>query len=203
MAMAVPPWPLASDLCLAHLQGKRRFERALPCKTQVSRTMFVLPCRRCRWYLNAGVSGWEQNFAKVMANIYFFLLLQRLGECLGKGAFGSVYKAFNWGNGEAVAVKQIKLADLPKSELRMIESEIDLLKNLHHDNIVKYIGFVKSDDCLNIILEYCENGSLHSICKAYGKFPENLVGVYMTQVLQGLQYLHEQGVIHRDIKTTH
>ncbi|KAK3327840.1 putative SEPH-like protein [Cercophora scortea] len=82
----------------------------------------------------------------------------------------------------------------------MIEAEIDLLKNLHHDNIVKYIGFVKSVDCLNIILEYCENGSLHSICKAYGKFPENLVGVYMTQVLQGLQYLHDQGVIHRDIK---
>ncbi|CAK7565925.1 MAG: Protein kinase of the Mitotic Exit Network [Sporothrix epigloea] len=127
-------------------------------------------------------------------------LKQRLGDCIGKGAFGSVYKAFNWGTGEAVAVKQIKLTDLPKSELRMIEAEIDLLKNLHHDNIVKYIGFVKSVDCLNIILEYCENGSLHSICKAYGKFPENLVGVYMTQVLQGLQYLHDQGVIHRDIK---
>ncbi|KAE8453022.1 hypothetical protein EG329_012209 [Mollisiaceae sp. DMI_Dod_QoI] len=124
----------------------------------------------------------------------------RLGECLGKGAFGSVYKAFNWGTGEAVAVKQIKLGDLPKSELRNIEAEIDLLKNLNHDNIVKYLGFVKSSDCLNIILEYCENGSLHSICKSYGKFPENLVGVYMGQILLGLQYLHDQGVIHRDIK---
>ncbi|RFU77239.1 ste ste11 cdc15 kinase [Trichoderma arundinaceum] len=124
----------------------------------------------------------------------------RLGECIGKGAFGSVYKAFNWGTGEAVAIKQIKLTDVPKSELRMIESEIDLLKNLFHDNIVKYIGFVKTAECLNIILEYCENGSLHSICREYGKFPENLVGVYTTQVLQGLHYLHDQGVIHRDIK---
>lgn len=50
--------------------------------------------------------------------------LQRLGDCIGKGAFGSVYKAFNWGTGEAVAVKQIKLGDLPKSELRMIEVHI-------------------------------------------------------------------------------
>lgn len=35
----------------------------------------------------------------------------------------------------------------------LLQAEIDLLKNLHHDNIVKYIGFVKSQDCLNIILE--------------------------------------------------
>ena len=48
-------------------------------------------------------------------------MLQRLGECLGKGAFGAVYKAIHWGTGEAVAVKQIKLSNLPKSELRMIE----------------------------------------------------------------------------------
>ncbi|OCT51556.1 Cytokinesis protein sepH [Cladophialophora carrionii] len=124
----------------------------------------------------------------------------QLGDCLGKGAFGSVYRALNWGTGETVAVKQIKLADLPKSELRVIMLEIDLLKNLDHPNIVKYQGFVKTPDTLNIILEYCENGSLHSISKNFGRFPENLVALYMSQVLQGLVYLHDQGVIHRDIK---
>ncbi|KAL9068867.1 MAG: hypothetical protein Q9157_006371 [Trypethelium eluteriae] len=124
----------------------------------------------------------------------------QLGDCLGKGAFGSVYRALNWNTGETVAVKQVRLADLPKAELRVIMLEIDLLKNLNHSNIVKYHGSVKSAESLYIILEYCENGSLHSICKNFGKFPENLVALYMSQVLHGLLYLHEQGVIHRDIK---
>ena len=125
---------------------------------------------------------------------------QQLGDCLGRGAFGSVYRALNWSTGETVAVKQIRLLDLPKAELTTIMQEIDLLKNLNHPNIVKYHGFVRGHDNLYIILEYCENGSLHSICKNFGKFPENLVSFYTAQVLQGLLFLHEQGVIHRDIK---
>ena len=124
----------------------------------------------------------------------------QLGDCLGRGAFGSVYRGLNYMNGETVAVKQIQLGNIPKAELGEIMSEIDLLKNLHHPNIVKYKGSEKTKDYLYIILEYCENGSLHHICKRFGKFPEGLVSVYISQVLQGLIYLHDQGVIHRDIK---
>lgn len=43
-----------------------------------------------------------------------------LGDCLGKGAFGSVYRALNWSTGQTVAIKQVRLADLPKAELRVI-----------------------------------------------------------------------------------
>lgn len=71
---------------------------------------------------------------------------------------------------------------------------------LKHTNIVKYHCFHKSIDSLYIVLEYCENGSLASICKTFGVFPEHLVAVFIDQVLLGLVYLHDQGVIHRDIK---
>ncbi|KAF9468656.1 hypothetical protein BDZ94DRAFT_686290 [Collybia nuda] len=124
----------------------------------------------------------------------------QLGDSLGKGAFGQVYRALNWATGETVAVKEIQLSNIPKGELGEIMSEIDLLKNLNHANIVKYKGFVKTREYLYIILEFCENGSLHNISKRFGKFPENLVAVYISQVLEGLVYLHDQGVIHRDIK---
>ncbi len=75
-----------------------------------------------------------------------------------------------------------------------------MLKQLEHPNIVKYLGSKKTKEHLNIILEYVENGSLASTIKKFGSFPESLVVIYIAQVLRGLAFLHEQGVIHRDIK---
>lgn len=124
----------------------------------------------------------------------------QLGDLLGRGASGSVYRALNFLTGETVAIKSISLLTLSPNSLPNIMSEIDLLKNLNHPNIVKYKGFARDQENLWIVLEYCENGSLQTILKKFGKFPESLVAVYVSQVLEGLTYLHEQGVIHRDIK---
>lgn len=121
-----------------------------------------------------------------------------LGERIGRGAFATVYKAIDLKTGEFVAIKEIPLAKLGSVDSTM--SEIELLQELEHPNIVKYLGFMKDQERLSIVLEYCENGSLAAIGKRFGSFPENLVAMYMRQVLEGLVYLHAQGTIHRDIK---
>eukprot|EP00835_Amoeboradix_gromovi_P005557 NODE_534_length_7054_cov_0.303666.p1 type:complete len:748 gc:universal NODE_534_length_7054_cov_0.303666:5432-3189(-) len=123
-----------------------------------------------------------------------------IGDLLGKGAFGSVYRGLNLETGEVIAIKQIKLVGTPKAQLNSMMLEIDLLKKLNHKHIVRYIGFFKTVQCLNILIEYCESGSLLHVMKKFGNFSEKLVGMYTAQVLEGLKYLHDQGVIHRDIK---
>ncbi|RKP20916.1 kinase-like protein, partial [Rozella allomycis CSF55] len=124
----------------------------------------------------------------------------QVGDCLGKGAFATVYRCININTGNCIAIKQVKCESMKKSELGAIRAEIELLKRLKHDNIVEYIGSSEEDGYLNIMLELCENGSLVTICKKFGKIPESLVSFYISQVLKGLCFLHDQGVIHRDIK---
>mmetsp|Transcript_24751 Transcript_24751/g.62835 ORF Transcript_24751/g.62835 Transcript_24751/m.62835 type:complete len:1266 (-) Transcript_24751:519-4316(-) len=125
-----------------------------------------------------------------------------LGEELGRGAYGQVYKGIDMTSGDTVAIKQISLAGISQDNLQSVMGEIELLKTLNHKNIVKYIGSFKTRTHLYIILEYMENGALSAIIKPsrFGVLSETLVAVYIGQVLQGLQYLHDQGVVHRDIK---
>jgi len=124
----------------------------------------------------------------------------QLGELIGKGAIGWVYRGMNIETGMIVAIKQVSLQNIKEEQLQSIQSEINLLKRLKHENIVKYIDYIQNETHLNIILEYVESGSLASINKKFGPFQESLVAVYIKQVLQGLDYLHQQGVVHRDIK---
>lgn len=99
-----------------------------------------------------------------------------------------------------MAIKRVELQGIPQTELNALEQELALLQKLNHPNIVQYVGAIRSEKHLNIILEFIENGSLLTILKKFGKFPETLAAVYTSQILEGLAYLHEQGVIHRDIK---
>lgn len=86
--------------------------------------------------------------------------------------------------GDCVAIKQLSLGGISQDNLAGIMGEIDLLKNLNHPNIVKYVGSFKTRTHLYIILEFMENGALSSVIKPskFGAFPESLAAVYIAQV---------------------
>ncbi|KAG0763658.1 hypothetical protein G6F57_007081 [Rhizopus arrhizus] len=119
-----------------------------------------------------------------------------LGKSIGKGQFGEVFGGLNMDTGEYVAIKRIKRTEMNCDDM----NEVDLLKHLNHEHIVRYKGFSKDNIYINIILEYVEMGSLLHNIKAFGKFPEKLAASYTYKILSGLHYLHSQQVIHCDLK---
>ena len=95
-----------------------------------------------------------------------------------------VFKGIDTSTGDVVAIKQISLNNVSSDNLASVMGEIELLKTLHHKNIVKYVGSFKTRSHLYIILEFMENGALSSVIKPnrFGAFPESLAAVYIAQV---------------------
>lgn len=124
----------------------------------------------------------------------------QLGNCIGRGQFGSVYRSLNLTTGQMVAIKRIRLSGMREKEVCDVMREVELLKRLTHPGIVKYDGMKRDEHYLNIILEFVENGSLGQTLKAFGKFNERLVASYVAKILEGLHYLHSEGVVHCDLK---
>jgi len=129
------------------------------------------------------------------------------GALIGQGSFGKVYLGMDASTGRLMAVKQVELPtgsapnlERKQSMLTALEHEIELLQDLQHENIVQYLYSTAEDDCLNIFLEYVPGGSVTALLRNYGAFEETLVSNFTRQISQGLIYLHERGIIHRDIK---
>lgn len=118
---------------------------------------------------------------------------------IGRGALGTVYLGINLNTGELMAIKQVDVNSKNfKSEA--LESEINYLKALSHPNIVRYLGMQRTAKYIDIFLEYVPGGSIESLLQKFKHFPESIVQLFSRQILLGLQYLHEHGVLHRDIK---
>ena len=126
------------------------------------------------------------------------------GELIGAGAFGRVYMGMNLESGELMAVKQVSLSECEASRredhVRALENEVAVLRRLRHVNIVRYLGTERTDDALNIFLEYVPGGSIHSLLVKFGSFGESVVRRYTRQILSGLHFLHKNQIVHRDIK---
>lgn len=130
------------------------------------------------------------------------------GDALGAGSFGSVYLGLNSDTGELFAVKEVALDphldDASRRDsaeaVEQLEREVHLLSRLQHPNIVRYVGIARDDDALYIFLEYVPGGSIASLLDRFGAFEESVAAVYASQIAVGLDYLHSQRTVHRDVK---
>ncbi|CAM6033456.1 unnamed protein product [Sphagnum compactum] len=130
----------------------------------------------------------------------------RKGELIGAGAYGRVYMGLNLDSGELIAVKQVCISvnnitkEKAQAHIRELEEEVKLLQNLSHPNIVRYLGTAREEEALNIFLEFVPGGSIASLLGKFGSFTEPVIRMYTRQLLVGLEYLHSNHIMHRDIK---
>jgi len=116
---------------------------------------------------------------------------------LGEGSYGSVWKAMDKRDRSIVAIKIITV----ENETASLRKEVDILRKCNSPYIVNYFGAYRKDNEVWIVMEYCGSGScadLMSICER--TLSETEVACILRETLQGLAYLHQLKLIHRDVK---
>ena len=121
---------------------------------------------------------------------------------LGKGSYSKVYLGKNKKTGKFVAVKMIKKRKLSLKSLKIIRDEMELMfyiKENSHKNIVECYDVFEDDDFIFIVMEYCDSGNLRSILKK-GPIKEKYAQFFFFQLANGLRYLYQKKIFHRDLK---
>ena len=120
-------------------------------------------------------------------------------------AASRVYLAIDVNNNNLIAAKEFALGHgSPKSTediVLALQKEITVMKELEHENVVRYYGADRrGQEAFYILMEYVPGGSLRSVLEQFGAMQAPLAADITLQILQGLEYIHSKSIVHRDIK---
>lgn len=128
----------------------------------------------------------------------------RRGPLLGSGAFSSCYQAVDISLGTLLAVKQMSFCrncrEEEDSALASMWDEIQMMARLGHPNVLPLLGATRHMNHYNVFVQWMAGGSVASMLDRYGPFSEPVILHYTHQVLGGLAYLHQNHILHRDLK---
>ena len=128
-------------------------------------------------------------------------------KVLGKGSFGSVYLVRRKRDNKIYALKSVYMEKLNKKEQENSVNEVRILASVNHPNVIGYkeAFWDDSGSTLNIVMEYADDGDLHTkierMEKEGGLFSEDLIWSYSIQMIEGLKALHDKKIMHRDLKS--
>jgi len=123
----------------------------------------------------------------------------RLIRLLGSGKFGEVYLAENIHRGKQFAIKILQ-ARLNVGDLLAFLKEVRTLLLLRHSNIVQIVDFSVDGPFPFIVMDYAPNGTLRERYPRGTRLPLTTIVSYVKQIADALQYAHEEGLVHRDVK---
>ena len=143
--------------------------------------------------------NYKKNSKKQVSSYYLI-------EQIGRGASATVYLSVDERKDELVAIKAIPVENLKKDNgLINLRRELTILHKLQHENIIKIKDFQSTKRNNYIVMEYCNGGNLGEYKAFYEKKTKTTLNEFfiqkiMRQVTDGLQYMHSQNIVHRDIK---
>ncbi|NWR22329.1 STK36 kinase, partial [Emberiza fucata] len=120
-------------------------------------------------------------------------------EVIGEGSFGRVYKGRRRHSAQVVALKFIPKVGRSEKELKNLQREIEIVRNLHHPNIIQMLDSFETAKEVVVVTDYAE-GELFQILEDDGTLPENQVQAIAAQLVSALYYLHSHRILHRDMK---